>query len=129
MVYETLNYIINQLEKDENGAITTILILAIINFKGKTWGYEIKKILREITNSQDFIKDSTLYTKLKEAEKEKLVVTEREKETPRKYYILTPQGENALKKAVEYWVRRVKKIYFAFGKLSIIPAQYEEAIP
>jgi PadR family transcriptional regulator PadR len=112
-----LKNILDQLEKDNNGAITTIFILTIIFYKKRTWGYEIKKTLKEIMNSKKSIEDSTLYTKLKELENDELIISERELESPRKYYEISPKGEKIVSKAIKLWFRIVKNNIEAFSKL------------
>jgi PadR family transcriptional regulator PadR len=112
-----LKNILDQLEKDNNGAITTIFILTIIFYKKRTWGYEIKKTLKEIMNSKKSIEDSTLYTKLKELENDELIISERELESPRKYYEISPKGEKIVSKAIKLWFRIVKNNIEAFSIL------------
>ncbi|MHA2336739.1 MAG: PadR family transcriptional regulator [Candidatus Hodarchaeales archaeon] len=118
--------ILDQLEKDNNGAITTILILTVIFHKKRTWGYEIKKNLKKIMNSKEIIKDSTLYTKLKELENEELIFSERELNTPRKYYEITPKGEKLVNLAIKRWFRIVKNNIEAFDKLGFVQFRIKE---
>jgi len=95
--------LIDRLKKDAKGSLTTILILgAIKEGEGSSWGYGIKQHLRELTDSSSEIKDSSLYTILKSLEiKYNLIKSEtREK---RRYYALTELGEQDYRKACEFW--------------------------
>ena len=107
-----------RLEKDARGALTAILILSIIQKEEKIWGYQIKKELKEITNATSHIKDSSLYTVLRNLEKNYKLLSSEMKER-RRYYSLTKLGRQEIAHAFEYWLGLVQTSISAFEKLRI----------
>ena len=107
-----------RLEKDARGALTAILILSIIQKEEKIWGYQIKKELKEITNATSHIKDSSLYTVLRNLEKNYKLLSSEMKER-RRYYSLTELGKQEITHAFEYWFSLIQTSMRAFEKLRI----------
>lgn len=113
--------LIDRLEKDVKGSLTTILILGIIRMEGRTWGYQIKKKLKEVTKNDSYIKDSSLYTILRNLETHyKLVVSEMEER--RRYYSLTDRGVQQINQAFTYWLNLVRSSSQAFEELGFTKA-------
>lgn len=109
--------LIDRLEKDVKGSLTTLLILGIIRMESRTWGYQIKKRLKEVTNSEYYIKDSSLYTILRNLETHyKLVVSEMEER--RRYYSLTKMGLQETDQAYDYWLNIIRTSMKSFQKIS-----------
>jgi len=99
------SFLVDRLEKDVRGFLTTLLILAIIKKQERTWGYKIKQELKKITQSETYINDSSLYTILRNLESDKygqLIISEMEKR--RRYYTLSSQGGKELTLAVNRWI-------------------------
>ncbi|MFX0094187.1 MAG: PadR family transcriptional regulator [Candidatus Hodarchaeota archaeon] len=109
--------LVKRLEKDAKGALTTILILCIIKQEGATWGYQIKKRLKDITHSDTYIKDSSLYTTLKSLEINYQLIISEMKER-RRYYSLTVRGLQETSQVYAYWeeiVQTGKKAFEILG--------------
>ena len=81
-----------------------MLMLSIIFQKEKAYGYEIKKEMKTILNSESYISESTLYTKLKELTNEEYVDLERDSESSRKYFRLTQKGKNDLLESILFYL-------------------------
>lgn len=109
--------LIDRLEKDAKGSLTTILILGIIKREGKTWGYQIKKTLKTITQGDSYIKDSSLYTSLRNLEVNYKLIKSEIKER-RRYYSLTELGLQEIDQIYEYWQNLVQVGTEAFEKLN-----------
>lgn len=93
----------NQLKK----GILSIIVLKIINDKDM-YGYEIIQHLDEISNGYYKLKEGTLYPILYRLEdngwiESYRVFEEAERKVPRKYYKVTRDGSDALKKQLELW--------------------------
>lgn len=113
--------LIDRLEKDVKGSLTTILILGIIRMEGRTWGYQIKKILKELTKNDTSIKDSSLYTILRNLENHyKLVVSEMEER--RRYYSLSDRGVQEINQTFTYWLNLVRSSLQTFEELGFTKA-------
>lgn len=98
--------LIDRLEKDAKGSLTTILILAIIHKHENTWGYQIKQILSEITKIENPINDSTLYTTLRNLENNyKLIKSEFSDR--RRTYKLSDSGEVEINNIYSYWTQLI----------------------
>ena len=114
---QTLN-LIDRLEKDAKGSLVFILILAIIHTEGETWGYQIKKKLQVIMNSNQEINDSTLYTTLRNLEKNYGFV-DSEFINKRRMYKLTMYGKDHINDIYEYWIKLLKQSLFSFKSLGL----------
>ena len=100
--------LLSQLEKEQKGVLTTMLMLSIIFQKEKAYGYEIKKEMKTILNSESYISESTLYTKLKELSKMDYIDLERDSESSRKYFRLTSKGKADLFESIDYYLSMTK---------------------
>jgi PadR family transcriptional regulator PadR len=84
-------------------------IMAILS-KGKKYGFQIIKELREKSNGYFDLKEGTLYPALHRLEKRGYLksewVTEKDN-PPRKYYVLTKAGKDVLKSARSEWKQMV----------------------
>jgi PadR family transcriptional regulator PadR len=82
------------------------LILSLLH-KKDNYGYEIAKTVREKSEQQFEMKEGTLYLSLKRLEKNKLIESywgdEQGVGGRRKYYKLTPLGEEEFKKKRSEW--------------------------
>ncbi|MHA2365930.1 MAG: PadR family transcriptional regulator [Candidatus Hodarchaeales archaeon] len=116
---EHKNPFIKRLEKDSKGVLTTILILKLIQEEGKIWAYLIKKKLYTITNGENEIKNSSLYTILKTLE-QTYEFLESKMEDRRRYYSLTPLGQKMTSLAIQYWFDLVDESFVAFQNLNVI---------
>jgi PadR family transcriptional regulator PadR len=79
--------------------------------KGKKYGFQLIKELRELSNSYFNLKEGTLYPALHRLEQRGYLESEwvlEEGNVPRKYYKLTKEGFGALEKIKEDWQRMVK---------------------
>lgn len=97
------------------GHIDTI-ILSLLHSKDM-YGYEIAKLVREKSNEQFELKEGTLYLSLKRLEKNKWISSywgdEQGPGGRRKYYKLTPRGEEGFKEKCLEW-EFVKKLIDSF---------------
>jgi DNA-binding PadR family transcriptional regulator len=97
----------DRIEKDAKGSLIALLILGIIQMEKKTWGYQIKKKLKEITVDTFRIKDSSLYTILNNLQ-EKYNLIQSNKDGKLRYYTITKHGSEEIKRGYIYWQRLVK---------------------
>ena len=87
-----------------SGYIDTIL-LKIISLED-CYGYNISKTLTSITDNIIEMKEATLYSGLRRLESEKLISSYWGDESQggrRKYYTLTPDGEESLQEQIQKW--------------------------
>lgn len=92
----------DRIQKDAKGSLGAILILSIIKMEKKTWGYQIKKTLGNLTVGKFQIKDSSLYTILNNLEK-KYRLIQSTKERKLRFYSLTELGFEELERVQNYW--------------------------
>ena len=78
------------------GTLQTI-ILKLLSENGRMYGYEITQKVKEITDAELMLTEGALYPTLHKLESKGLLVTEKEKVNgrTRKYYALTPSGDEA----------------------------------
>ena len=92
------------------------LILSLLHHRDM-YGYELAKLVREKSNEQFELKEGTLYLSLKRLEKNKWISSywgdEQGPGGRRKYYKLTPLGEEGFKEKRSEW-QFVKKIIDSF---------------
>jgi PadR family transcriptional regulator PadR len=92
------------------------LILSLLHFRDM-YGYEIAKLVRERSEGQFELKEGTLYLYLKRLEKNKWIESywgdEQGPGGRRKYYKLTPLGEDGFEEKRKEW-RFVKKLIDLF---------------
>jgi DNA-binding PadR family transcriptional regulator len=110
--------LIGRLEKDAKGSFVFILILAIIHTEQNTWGYQIKKKLQMIMNSEQEINDSTLYTTLRNLEKNYGYVTS-EFVDKRRIYHLSEFGKEHIAEIYTYWMKFLEQSILIFEMLGI----------
>ncbi len=107
-----------RLEKEVKGMLTTLLILGIIKKEKRIWGYKIKKNLKQLTQADSYISDSSLYTTLRSLEKKYGLLSSKMEER-RRYYFLTDLGSQITDQAFTYWLRLVQEGNFAIEKLNL----------
>lgn len=86
---------------------TETIILAIL-LEGDSYGYEIMKTIIQRGEGLFSIKDATVYTAFKRMEKEALLTSywgDGDGGARRKYYRITPKGEEVYAQKVEEWKR------------------------
>ncbi len=86
------------------GTLQTI-ILKLLADNGKMYGYEITQKVKELSNESLLLTEGSLYPTLHKLEAEGLLKTEKVSrgKRVRKYYFLTPAGENvALQKIKDF---------------------------
>ncbi|WP_216831522.1 PadR family transcriptional regulator [Alkalihalobacterium elongatum] len=92
------------------------LILSLLNSRDM-YGYELAKLVREKSEEQFELKEGTLYLSLKRLEKNKWISSywgdEQGPGGRRKYYKLTPLGEEGFERKRKEW-QFVKKIIDSF---------------
>lgn len=92
------------------------LILSLVHTRDM-YGYEIAKLVRERSKGQFELKEGTLYLSLKRLEKNKWIESywgdEQGPGGRRKYYKLTPLGEDGFEEKRKEW-RFVKKLIDLF---------------
>ncbi|MGP4079411.1 PadR family transcriptional regulator [Pseudalkalibacillus sp. R45] len=92
------------------------LILSLLDTRDM-YGYELAKLVREKSDNQFELKEGTLYLSLKRLEKNKWITSywgdEQGPGGRRKYYKLTPLGQEGYEKKRSEW-QFVKKIIDSF---------------
>jgi PadR family transcriptional regulator, regulatory protein PadR len=92
------------------------LILSLLNTRDM-YGYELAKLVREKSDDQFELKEGTLYLSLKRLEKNEWISSywgaEQGPGGRRKYYKLTPLGEEGFKEKRAEW-KFIKKIIDSF---------------
>ncbi|MGY3765254.1 PadR family transcriptional regulator [Vagococcus vulneris] len=81
------------------------IILAVLS-KGDSYGYEISKKIRELSNEKYIIKETTLYTAFTRLQKNGLIISYPGNETfgkKRTYYKITDSGLNFLNEKRSEW--------------------------
>lgn len=84
---------------------TDTIILGILKIKD-SYGYEIMKNIIERGHGLVDIKDATIYTAFKRMEKEELITSywgDEDDGARRKYYSITPKGQELYMQKVEEW--------------------------
>ncbi|MFD2565353.1 PadR family transcriptional regulator [Aquimarina rubra] len=101
----------------------SVMILNLLSEKGRMYGYEIFQQVKERSDGKILLKDGSLYPALQKMKKDGLLTSEEEYigKRVRKYYLLTPKGEE---KKVTY-VEELKDFMMTlnnviFPKLDII---------
>lgn len=86
--------------------VLEILVLKLLEHKAK-YGYQLIHELREKSESLFDLKEGTLYPILYRLEDDKLVESKwsepKGREVSRKYYTITPKGEEELRELLELW--------------------------
>ncbi len=83
------------------GSLDTI-VLKLLRDEGKMYGYQISKMVKEMTNGKFVITEGSLYPALHKLERKGYLDTEykRVDNRTRKYYKLSPKGNTAVKEEV-----------------------------
>jgi len=84
---------------------TDTIILRFLNEKD-TYGYEINRQIRQLTNEQYELNEATLYTAFKRLEKAGYITSYWGNENSgarRRYYTITPKGREVYQSAVREW--------------------------
>jgi PadR family transcriptional regulator, regulatory protein PadR len=93
------------------------IILAILS-KGSSYGYEISKMIKDISNEQYIIKETTLYSAFSRLEKNGYIIPFEKKDehaSRRTYYKITNLGQQYLESKVLEW-ETTKNVMNAFIK-------------
>ncbi|MEM6524874.1 MAG: PadR family transcriptional regulator [Bacteroidota bacterium] len=88
------------------------IILSVLKDRGCLYGYEINKLVSELTTNQIQLTDGALYPMLHRLEKDGLVTTEIKNvgNRTRKYYKLTQTGNTESSKKVDELMEFIKTI-------------------
>ena len=84
---------------------TDIMILALL-LNGESYGYEISKKIRTITEEKYALKETTLYSAFTRLEKNRFIFSYPGEQThgkKRTYYQITPQGQQYYSDKCEEW--------------------------
>lgn len=84
---------------------TDAIILNILN-KEDSYGYQIARTIKELTNNKMDIKDATIYLAFKRMLKDNYIVSywsDNVNGARRKYYKITKEGKSYLKEKVKEW--------------------------
>jgi len=92
-------------ESDLRRGLLQLLVLAIIKAEGPTFGYAIAQSIRQRTADRLILQDGTLYPLLHRLERQRLVRSRWDVtgDRPRKYYQITPPGEQQLQAMLATW--------------------------
>ncbi|HYQ56102.1 MAG TPA: PadR family transcriptional regulator [Draconibacterium sp.] len=95
----------SKIGKELMGASSIPLILSILQ-DGDTYGYDIMKRLKELSNGRIIWKEGSLYPVLKKMESLKYIKSYwdvKHFDRPRKYYKILAEGNDALVQSKEDW--------------------------
>ncbi|GAK09222.1 PadR family transcriptional regulator [Geomicrobium sp. JCM 19038] len=84
----------------------TVTIILNILRQGDSYGYDIYKKIIQLSDDQYELKEATLYTAFRRLEKEELITSYWGDETQggrRKYYRITPEGEERYEQNRQDW--------------------------
>lgn len=93
------------ISKDIIRGHTATIVLNILN-QGDSYGYEIAKMVKLLSNNKYELNEATLYTVFRRLEKNNDIKSYWGDETQggrRKYYQITPQGQVTLKENIQAW--------------------------
>jgi PadR family transcriptional regulator PadR len=103
-------------EKQMKKGVLDMLVLKLLRSEAK-YGYQIIQEMKEKSDEAFLLKDGTLYPVLYRLEDDGLVTSSwseaKGKQTPRKYYEITGEGQKALEEIEAVWKRisdGIKKI-------------------
>lgn len=100
----TLN---DKYESQMKKGVLDMLVLKLLESEEK-YGYQIISELKEKSNNRFLLKEGTLYPILYRLEDDKFVESRWSeasgKKVPRKYYVITDEGRNALKEIWKLWL-------------------------
>jgi len=98
------------------GSLQTI-ILKLLSENGRMYGYEITQRVKELSAGEILLTEGALYPTLHKLESEGLVVTETVNigKRIRKYYTLTPQGNESATARVQEFLDFVNTMKIVLG--------------
>jgi DNA-binding PadR family transcriptional regulator len=98
------------------------ILLSILS-TGDSYGYEIVQRVHELTQGSLTLKEGSLYPALKRLEAEQFIEgywgTDKETGPRRRYYSLTENGKNQLKKIRTEWTAEQRVLSVFFGKVGL----------
>ncbi len=92
-----------KLNREMRSGLYTLVILSVVKRLGRTYGYEIQSYVERETHGRIKLKDATIYPVLRYLVKCGALSaqwSEPGKGVPRKYYSLTPSGEELFRSLV-----------------------------
>lgn len=99
--------VIDKYESQMKKGVLDMLVLKLLE-KEEKYGYQIISELKEKSNQRFLLKEGTLYPILYRLEDDKYVESRWSeavgKKVPRKYYVITEEGRNALKEIQALWL-------------------------
>lgn len=99
--------VIDKYESQMKKGVLDMLVLKLLE-KEEKYGYQIISELKEKSNHRFLLKEGTLYPILYRLEDDKYVESRWSeavgKKVPRKYYVITEEGRNALKEIQALWL-------------------------
>lgn len=99
-------YVASMLSKDLVAASARPLILSLLD-EGESYGYELTRKVRELSQGSLEWSDGMLYPVLHRLEREDLIVSEWKKSETgreRRYYRLSPSGRRSLQTERQQWL-------------------------
>ncbi len=94
-------------ESQMKKGVLDMLVLKLLE-KEEKYGYQIINELKEMSNSRFLLKEGTLYPILYRLEDDKFVESKWSeavgKKVPRKYYVITKEGREALREIQALWM-------------------------
>lgn len=94
-------------QRELNAGVTALLVLAVVErARRPMYGYEVATHLSELAHDELPMTQGALYPVLRSLEKLKLLTSHIEASNagpPRKYYALTPEGQQTLSEWIEAW--------------------------
>ena len=101
--------VIKKFQKELNGGTAALMLLGVLDKAEKPmYGYQIAKFIEARSRDIDIMKQGALYPVLRSLESNGLLASEVEPSVsgpPRRYYLITPSGREALVKWKEIWVQ------------------------
>jgi len=84
---------------------TNLLVLSILEKEGQIYGYQIAKLIQEISEGVLKFKEGTLYPALHKLEEDGLISSDwlEHNKRKRRYYKITTKGMEVLKKKKQEW--------------------------
>ena len=100
-------------ERQMKKGVLDMLVLKLLSDE-KKYGYQLIQELKERSNGIFCLKEGTLYPILYRLEDEKLVESRwcepEEKQLPRKYYVITDKGKEALSDIYNTWQQIIRGV-------------------
>jgi PadR family transcriptional regulator PadR len=100
---------VRKFQRELNGGTVALLLLAVLDrSKGPAYGYAIAKRLEQAAGGEPLVKQGTLYPVLRTLEEAGWLASEVEPSIagpPRRWYSITPEGRNMLRRWHDVWER------------------------